>query len=165
MRSYRALACLVTLTCLLGHAARAGGLRSLVALPLEPGGVVTRLQVVGSFSPDNMLVTGTVLYGLTPRQTLIIGVPYRKLELGDDGFGYVTGFYRGTVYQHDRPNATRRIAVIGGIRVPTDSDLDPQIAAMRARATMEQNNLVGIDDRLVNRFSCSLFGVACGNVS
>jgi hypothetical protein len=76
-----------------------------------------------------MLVAGTVLYGLTPRQTLIIGVPYRKLELGGDGFGYVTALYRGTVYQHDRPNATRRIAVIGGIRVPTDSDLDPQIAA------------------------------------
>ena len=119
----------MTLACLVGHAAQAGGLRSLVALPLEPGGIVTRLQFVGSSSPDNLLVSGTLLYGLTTRQTLIFNVPYRDLERGDDGFGYVTGLYRGTVYQHDEPNATRRIAVIGGIRVPTDSNLDPQISA------------------------------------
>ncbi len=129
MRSHRALSWLVTLACLLGHAAHAGGLRSLVALPLEPGGIVTRLQVMGSSSPDNILVSGTLLYGLTTRQTLIFNVPYRDLERGNDGFGYVTGLYRGTVYQHDEPNATRRIAVIGGLRVPTDSNLDPQIAA------------------------------------
>ncbi len=129
MRSHRALFGLVTLACLLGHAAHAGGLRSLVALPLEPGGIVTRLQVVGSSNPDNMLVSGTVLYGLTTRQTLIFNVPYRDLERGDDGFGYVTGLYRGTVYQHDEPNATRRIAVIGGFRVPTNNDLDTQITA------------------------------------
>jgi len=38
------------------------------------------------------------MYGLTTRQTLIFNVPYRDLESGDDGFGYVTGLYRGTVY-------------------------------------------------------------------
>jgi len=124
-----ALSGLVALTCLLGHAAHAGGLRSLVALPLEPGGIVTRLQVIGSSNPDNMLVSGTVSYGLTTRQTLIFNVPYRNLERGDDGFGYVTALYRGTLYQHDEFNATRRIAVIGGLRVPTDSDLDTQITA------------------------------------
>ncbi len=129
MSSRRALSGLVALTCLLGHAAHAGGLRSLVALPLEPGGVITRLQVVGSSNPDNISIGGTVLYGLTTRQTVIIGVPYEDLEFGDDGYGYVTGLYRGTVYQHDEPNATRRVAVIGGLRVPTDSNLDPQIAA------------------------------------
>ncbi len=129
MKSHCALAWLVALAYLLGQAAHAGGLRSLVALPLEPGGIVTRLQVVGSLSPDNKHVSGTVLYGLTTNQTLIFSVPYRDLELGDDGFGYVTGLYRRTVYQHDEPNATRRIAVIGGLRVPTDSDLDPQISA------------------------------------
>ncbi len=129
MRSHSTLSWLVTLACLFGHAAHAGGLRSLVALPLEPGGIITRLQVVDSSSPDNLLVSGTLLYGLTTRQTLIFNVPYRDLESGDDGFGYVTGLYRGTVYQHDEPNATRRIAVIGGIRVPTDSNLDSQISA------------------------------------
>jgi len=129
VRLHRALSWLVTLACLLGHSAHAGGLRSLVALPLEPGGIVTRLQVVGSSNPDDVTVVGTVLYGLTTRQTLIFSVPYRELEFGDDGFGYVTGWYRGTVYQHDEPNATRRIAVIGGVRVPTDSNLDSQISA------------------------------------
>ena len=129
MRPHRTLSWLVALACLLGPAAQAGGLRSLVALPLEPGGVVTRLQVVGSSRPDNITVAGTVLYGLTTHQTLIFNVPYRNLETGDDGFGYVTGLYRRTVYQHDEPNATRRIAVIGGLRAPTDSDLDPQISA------------------------------------
>ena len=129
MRSRRAFTWLVALACLVGDATYAGGLRSLVALPLEPGGIVTRLQVVRASSPDNTTVTGTVLYGLTTRQTLIFSVPYRDLERGDDGFGYLTGLYRRTVYQHDEPNATRRIAVIGGLRVPTDSDLDPQISA------------------------------------
>ncbi len=129
MRSHRARACLVALTCLVGNVAYAGGLRSLVALPLEPGGIIVRLQGIGSSSPDNISVAGTLLYGLTTRQTLILSVPYRDLETGDDGFGYVTGLYRRTVYQHDEPNATRRIAVIGGLRVPTDSDLDPQISA------------------------------------
>ncbi len=129
MRSHRARACLVALTCLVGNVAYAGGLRSLVALPLEPGGIIVRLQGIGSSSPDNISVAGTLLYGLTTRQTLILSVPYRDLETGDDGFGYVTGLYRRTVYQHDEPNATRRIAVIGGVRVPTDGDLDPQISA------------------------------------
>ena len=129
MGPHRALSWLVALACLSGPAAHAGGLRSLVALPLEPGGVVTRLQIVGSLTPDNTTIAGTILYGLTTRQTLIIGVPYRNLEFGDDGFGYVTGFYRGIVYQYDEPNATRRVAVIGGLRIPTDSSLDPQIAA------------------------------------
>jgi len=129
VRLHGALSGLVALACLPGHAAHAGGLRTLVALPLEPGGIVTRLQVVGSSNPDNMLVSASVLYGLTTRQTLIINVPYRNLQRGDDGFGYVTGLYRGTVYQYDEPGATRRIAVIGGLRVPTDSDLDTQIAA------------------------------------
>jgi len=129
VRLHGALSGLVALACLLGHVAHAGGLRSLVALPLEPGGIVTRLQVVGSSNPDNLLVSGTVLYGLTTRQTLIVNVPYRHLERGNDGFGYVTALYRGTVYQHDESGATRRIAVIGGLRVPTDSGLDTQIAA------------------------------------
>ena len=129
MRSHCAFAWLVALACLPGHAAHAGGLRSLVALPLVPGGIVTRLQVMGSIRPDNRLLSATVLYGLTTHQTLIFSVPDRSLELGDDGFGYVTGLYRRTVYQHDEPNATRRIAVIGGLRVPTDSNLDPQISA------------------------------------
>ncbi len=128
MISRRARSGLVALACLLGHAAHAGGLRSLVALPLEPGGVVSRLQVMGSSSPDDITVAASVLYGLTTRQTLIISVPYRNLEFGDNGFGYVTGLYRGTVYQHDEPKATRRLAVIGGLRLPTDSSLDPQIA-------------------------------------
>ena len=120
MRSHPAQSLLLALVCLPGHVAHAGGLRALVALPLEPGGVVTRLQFVGSSSPDNMTVAGTVLYGLTTRQTLIIHVPYRDLETGSDGFAYVTGLYRRTVYQHDEPNATRRIAVIGSLRVPTE---------------------------------------------
>ena len=129
MRSHRALACLLALAYLPGHAANAGGIRSLVALPLESGGIIARLQAIGSSSPDNTTVAGTVLYGLTRRQTLIISVPYRDLEFGDNGFGYVTGLYRGTVYQHDEPNATSRVAVIAGLRLPTDSNLDPQIAA------------------------------------
>lgn len=129
MRLHRALPCLVALACLPGHVAHAGGIRSLVALPLEPGGIVGRLQLVGSSSPNNVTVAGTVIYGLTTRQALIINVPYKKLEFGDDGFEYVTALYRGMVYQRDAPNATRRIAVIGGLRLPTDSKLDPQIAA------------------------------------
>ena len=145
MRSHRTLSWLVTLACLLGHAVHAGGLRSLVALPLEPGGIIARFQVVGSSRPDNLLVSGTLLYGLTTRQTLIINVPYRDLESGDDGFGYVTGLYRGIVYQHDEPNATRRIAVIAGVRVPTDSKLDAQISAGLVATTYKHRSEWDID--------------------
>jgi len=145
VRSHRALSWLLALACLPGHVTHAGGLRSLVALPLEPGGVVTRLQFVASSSPDNLTIAGTVLYGLTTRQTLIISVPYRDLEFGDDGFGYVTGLYRRLVYQHDEPNATRRIAVIGGLRAPTDGDLDPQISAGLVATLYKQRSEWDID--------------------
>lgn len=145
MGSHRALSWPVILACLFGHVAHAGGLRSLVALPLEPGGIIARLQVVDSFSPDNILISGTLLYGLTTRQTLILNVPYRNLEHADDGFGYVTGLYRGTVYQHDEPNATRRIAVIGGIRVPTDGNLDTQISAGMVATMYKQRSEWDID--------------------
>jgi len=145
MRSHRARACLIALTCLVGNVAYAGGLRSLVALPLEPGGIIARLQGIGSSSPDNISVAGTLLYGLTTRQTLILSVPYRDLETGDDGFGYVTGLYRRTVYQYDEPNATRRIAVIGGLRAPTDGDLDPQISAGLVATMYKQRSEWDID--------------------
>lgn len=129
MTSRRTLAWLIALACLTGNSSQAGGLRSLVALPLEPGGIITRIQVLKWSSPDDMTVAGTVMYGLTTNQTLILRAPYQDVEGGNDGFGYLTGLYRHTIYQRDEPSATRRMALIGGFRVPTDSSLDPQVSA------------------------------------
>ncbi len=109
----------------------AGGIRSFVALPLEPGGRVVRSQLTYSTNPDVTILTTNLAWGLTPRQALLFAMPYMSVE-GHDDLGDLSAIYRHTVLQHDFREGTRRVAVLGGLRIPTDSERDirPQLGAV-----------------------------------
>jgi len=100
------------------------GLRSFVALPVDKGGTVLRLQGVRNDDRDvNRMIT-SVAYGLSGKQTLLLGLPYRLSPGGDERLGDLSVLYRPIVWQVDVPARTSRLGLLGGIVVPGDSDRD-----------------------------------------
>ncbi len=100
------------------------GLRSFVALPIERGGMVFRFQ--GIFNVDNHnqnLFVTNFAYGLSGYQTLLLGFPYR-FSADDHQTGDFSALYRHTVWQDDHPTGSNRLALLGGILIPTNSISD-----------------------------------------
>lgn len=105
----------------------AGGIRSLVALPVEPGGTVLRLQSLYNDSNDIFALRLNGAYGLGPRQTLLFGLPYFAGGGIRDDLGDLSLAYRHTIIQNDLLYGTRRLAFLGGVEIPTDSHRDPRL--------------------------------------
>ena len=103
------------------------GLRSFVALPLEKGGVVLRLFDQHNLSEDVNVLTTSLAYGISRKQTLFFGLPYRVSPSGSDRTGGLSVLYRHTVWQVDDAAGTSRLALLGGGVVPTDSDRDGRL--------------------------------------
>lgn len=103
------------------------GLRSFVALPLEKGGVVLRLFDQHNLSEDVNVLTTSLAYGISRKQTLFFAVPYRVSPSGSDRTGDLSVLYRHTVWQVDDAAGTSRLALLGGGVVPTDSDRDGRL--------------------------------------
>ena len=95
------------------------GIRSFVALPLEQGGMVFRLQDFGTFDGDKNSVIGNFAYGLTGKQTLLLGIPYRISPSGTNRSGDVSVLYRYTAWQKDFIDGTYRLGLLGGGLIPT----------------------------------------------
>ncbi len=113
----------------LSPGAMAMGLRSFVALPLEKGGVVLRLLDQQNLSQDVNVLTTNLAYGISSKQTLFFGLPYRVSPSGGDRIGDLSVLYRHTVWQVDDAAGTRRLALLGGAVVPTISDRDGRLQA------------------------------------
>lgn len=103
------------------------GLRSFVALPLEKGGVVLRLFDEQNLSENVNVLTTSLAYGISRKQTLFFGLPYRVSPSGSDRTGDLSVLYRHTVWQVDDTAGTSRLALLGGGVVPTDSDRDGRL--------------------------------------
>ena len=115
-----------------------------VALPLAQGELVwrTQLRFLGKSddpSPmareiDVLAVPQVLVYGLSGRTALFGVFPYLDKELsltapdgtrvtrGDTGLGDSRIFARHDVYRGDQPGLVRRLAVIGGVKLPTGED-------------------------------------------
>ncbi len=111
------------------------GLRSFVALPVEKGGTVLRATLEHNTDTDNNLSMVNVAYGVSHRQTFLLGVPYRLSSGEGDRMGDVSALYRHIVLQYDRDTGTDRLGLLGGIIIPTDGDRDEaaQIGAVFTR--------------------------------
>jgi hypothetical protein len=105
------------------------GLRSFVALPVEKGGKVLRLQLERNRDTGRETAAASLAYGLSGRQTLLVGVPYRISPGGADRWGNVSALYRHIVRQIDGPGRTRRLGLLGGAVLATDSGRDPALQA------------------------------------
>lgn len=113
------------------------------ALPVTKGVFIAREQLVVNQAGDDpsgadrdrteVAAVSVLGYGVTGRWALFGEIPYRDIDLdmttggqrvsrSTSGFGDVSLFTRYTVYQHDRPRRTFRVAPFGGVKAPTGKD-------------------------------------------
>lgn len=135
MRAKRTVLCVALLWLCLLPLARGMGLRSFVALPVEKGGTVLRGTVEHNEDTDLSASTISTAYGIGPRQTLFIGVPYRLSSGDGDRLGDLSALYRHIVSQTDTADGTDRAGLLGGALIPTDSGRDggTQVGAVYTR--------------------------------
>lgn len=97
------------------------GLRSFVALPLEQGGMVFRLQNLETLNNNKNVAIANFAYGITGKQTLLLGFPYRISPSGSNRTGNLSVLYRYTAWQKDFIDGTYRLGLLGGGLIPTNS--------------------------------------------
>jgi len=120
---------LATLCVTLSQPSLAMGLRSFVALPVDKGGQVFRLQLQRNFDADIDRAIASLAWGVSGRSTLLFGLPYRLSPGGSDQLGDFSVLYRHTFWQVDGPGTTNRLAWLGGVVIPTDSNRDAAVQA------------------------------------
>lgn len=120
---------LVAAASLVQGAVHAMGLRSFVALPVEQGGKVARFLVEHNADDDTDTLFLNGAYGLTGRQTLLVGLPYRLSPSGSDRRGDLSALYRHITWQDDTFTGTRRLGLLAGAVIPTESERDPALQA------------------------------------
>jgi hypothetical protein len=103
------------------------GIRSFVALPLEEGGKVLRLLGQHNQDTNLSLLTTNLAYGVTARQTLFMGLPYRLSSGAGDRLGDFSALYRFTAWQVDNLQGTSRLGLLGGAILPTGNDRDTRL--------------------------------------
>ncbi len=103
---------------------QAMGLRSFVALPVNQGGAVFRLQYLANTDTDLGIAFVNAALGLTGKDTLLFGLPYRITPTGGDRVGDISALYRRTIWQDDRKHSTTRVALLTGVVLATDSKRD-----------------------------------------
>jgi len=106
----------------LSQTSLAMGLRSFVALPVEKGGKVVRVQLLRNFDADVDRAIASLAWGISGRSTVLFGLPYRLSPGGPDQLADLSVLYRRTAWQVDAPGTTSRLAWLGGVVLPTDSD-------------------------------------------
>ena len=115
------------LVSLFSHPALPMGLRSFVALPIDKGGTVVRAQYHRNTDADTEVFIANAAYGLSSKQTLLFGLPYRLSPGGAGQAGDLSALYRHIILQEDSTQSTRRLGVLGGLVVPTDSNRDARL--------------------------------------
>ena len=132
------------------------GLRSFVALPVEKDGAVVRLAFERAKQSDIDSVTTSMAYGLSAKQTVLLGLPYRLSPAGKDRQGDLSVLYRHIVWKNDSFMGTDRFGVLAGLIVPTENDRDAAVQAGLVFTHFKNRNEIdvdilyqsGIDDRL-----------------
>ncbi len=114
---------------LLPHFGVAMGLRSFVALPIEDGGHVVRLITESNTDQSTDYLKANYAYGISSKQTLFFGLPYRLSPSGANETGNLSVLYRHILFQDDKKDSTTRIGLLGGAVLPTKKERDGAIQA------------------------------------
>ncbi|WP_019029994.1 hypothetical protein [Colwellia piezophila] len=104
-------------------------LRSFVALPIDKYGYIVRFSYQHLIDGDSGNFITSVAYGLSNKQALLFGIPYKVTPNDEDRVGDLSALYRHTVIQHDFLSGTSRLALLTGAIVPHVKDRDPAIQA------------------------------------
>ena len=113
---------------LIGANSYAMGLRSFVALPINQGGVVTRLVVDEVPETNNDQLITNIAYGLDGKQTFFVVAPYRLSSGKGDRLGDIGFLYRNMLWQDIETSQSTRLGLLVGAVAPTDDDRDPKIS-------------------------------------
>ena len=98
------------------------GIQSFVALPIDKGGSVLRVQNLYNNNTNTETLITNIAYGINSKQTLLVGTSY---QINPDKKGKdISMLYRYIIHQKDRFEGTSRFAILGGGVLPTTSDSD-----------------------------------------
>lgn len=125
MRSIvRIVRCLVASGLFYAASTQAMGLRSFVALPVDKGGYISRFLYQDNLDTDQSALIANLAYGISSKQTLLLGVPYLSSPGRENRFGDLSLLFRQTLWQRDQPGTTHRLGLLAGALVSTHSDAD-----------------------------------------
>ena len=125
--------------------AGAMGIRSFVALPVDKGGWVSRFQYMRNFDSDVSTFITSGAYGLTGKDTLLFGLPYRLAPSGSNRLGDFSALYRHTLWQEDTEFSTKRLALLAGGVLATDSERDSAVQLGLVTTFFHDRNGLDID--------------------
>lgn len=125
--------------------AYAMGLRSFVALPVEKEGVVVRFSVEQTKEANTTTFITSGAYGISAKQTLLLGLPYRLSPSGNNPQGDVSVLYRHLVKQQDTLTGTRRLGLLGGAIIPTEKERDAAVQAGFVYTQYKGRNELDVD--------------------
>ena len=127
------------------NVAEAMGLRSFVALPINKGGVVLRQQFLSSPQADTRSAISNIAWGLTGRDSLLFGLPFRLSPAGPDRTGDLSFLYRRTLWQLDQSHATSRVALLAGGVLASDDQRDNAVQLGLVATFYRDRNSYDID--------------------
>lgn len=111
----------------------------LIVLPVNQGGSVFRFQYLGNTDTDFGVAIVNAALGLTGKDTLLFGLPYRVLPSEGDRLGDFSALYRRTIWQDDRKYETSRVALLTGVVLVTDSKRDGALQLGSGRRHNQDN--------------------------
>ena len=129
----------------IGNSVYSMGLRSFVSLPVEKDGAVIRLAFEHAKDSDTDILTTSMAYGLSSKQTLLFGLPYRISPSGNNRQGDISVLYRHITWQQDSQSGTNRLGLLGGVIVSTEDDRDAAIQAGFVFTHVKNRHEIDID--------------------
>ncbi len=121
------------------------GLRSFVALPVEKGGAIVRLQLERAQKSDIDSFISNAAYGFSAKQTLLLGLPYRLSASRDNRRGDVSLLYRTITWQQDRRSGTDRLGLLAGTVLSTEKERDNALQMGFVFTHVNDRNEIDID--------------------
>ena len=121
------------------------GLRSFVALPVNQGGLVLRFQYFNNIDADHDVAFANAAWGLSGKDTLLLGLPYRVSPSGVDRLGDFSLLYRRILWQQDSKFNTTRFALLAGTVLASDSERDGALQLGWVATFYRDRNSLDID--------------------
>lgn len=142
---YRIIFSAFYLTLFAASSLNAMGLRSLVALPVDTGGIVTRFSLESSDKADRDDLVISAAYGISASQTLLLGQSYRIDPAGKDRSGDLSLLYRHIVLREDYFAGTNRLGLLAGTLTPSQSSQDSALQVGLVYTHFKNRNEIDTD--------------------
>ncbi|MBD3610609.1 MAG: hypothetical protein HUJ30_08675, partial [Gammaproteobacteria bacterium] len=100
------------------------GIRSFVAMPIDKGGSMLRMQYIDAGNMTTLMTN--YAYGLTGTQTLIVGLPYQLSPQVNKGRGDINLLYRYIGWHKSDTEKMVMAALLAVVLISEQSDNSPK---------------------------------------